>query len=284
MSADDHLQPRLFDPGPTVPSFHTRMANEGNPVPGSFKINEGWQNSAHRSFAAKADTGNTTDESHLPMFMSARQIMDKYQPLDADRQGVEDYRDNTATGRSRLTGGGTNWERRTWTGTPRHGYRQHTPATDRRYSRSETVETDEQLWDRKYDEASLSRDEYEAEVHGKWASPRYDRPGGGETRASGTWRSKWATDTDTPRKTQTYEPFDPAGEGGASIMESVLKEGVKAPVSLSTTQFGSQGLPQIVGGHHRLAVMGREKPDTLLPVSHHEDIHSAQRNPNWKYT
>lgn len=219
------------------------------------------------------------------MFMSARDIMDKYQPLDADRQtSGDDERANATTGRSRLTGGQSNWERKTWTGSLGHGYRQHTPATDRRYSRTEATETDEQLWDRKYEEASLSRKDYQYEVHGKNASPRYDRPGGGETRRSGTWRSKWATDTDTPRKTQTYEPFDPSEEGGASIRESVLNEGVKAPVSLSTNQFGSQGKPQIVGGHHRLAVMSREKPDSLLPVSHHEDIHSAQRNPNWKYT
>ena len=43
------------------------------------------------------------------------------------------------------------------------------------------------------------------------------------------------------------------------------------PVHLGT-QFGSQGKPQIVGGHHRIAAALETRPDDLIPVVHHEDI------------
>lgn len=278
-------QQRLFDPGPedTTPSFYRRMNREMNPIPGSFKPMSGWPNVAHERFATKADSGNTTDESHLPMFMSAREIMDKYQANSGDLQDSEDERYGEATGREVRTDGGWNFERRSWEGSPSKGFQQRTPNPDRRYMRGEKKETHEQLWNRKYEEATLDRDDYEEEVHSREASKRYDRPGGGETRASGTWRSTWAQDTDNPRRTNSYVPFEQVWNGGESIRDSVLRVGVKSPISLGR-QFGDQGKPMIAGGHHRLAVMARERPDTLMPVSHHQDIDEAQSNPHWRYT
>lgn len=280
-------QQRLFDPGPedTTPSFYRRMNRELNPIEGAFKPMSGWPNAAHERFAGKADSGNTTNENHLPMFMSAREIQDKYQPLDGDRQDANDYREGSATGRSYLTGGVVqNYPRREFNSAGGFGTVQN---TDRNYTRSSREESDDELWDRKYGEATMDRDDYMEEVRGAPGSARYDRPGGGETRASGTWRDTWkgpSRTDNTPHKTQTYEPFEQVYGGGESIRDAVIREGVKSPLSLGR-QFGSMGKPMIAGGHHRIAVMARERPDELMPVMHHESVRAAQqRSPYWKYT
>lgn len=44
------------------------------------------------------------------------------------------------------------------------------------------------------------------------------------------------------------------------LAQGIIEHGVKKPVSLGQA-VGSEGKPQIVGGHHRLAVMREESPD-----------------------
>lgn len=63
--------------------------------------------------------------------------------------------------------------------------------------------------------------------------------------------------------------------GAGTLHESVLKEGVHTPIILSTEDIGSRGRNQILGGHHRMAVMGMHKPDTLMPVEHFKTYDEA---------
>lgn len=244
------------------------------------------------------------------MFMSAREITDKYQPLDGDRQeswdNGSDERAGEWTQRSQRTDGKTNDRARRWKGgkegygskgtdNPRFTGRNTTggsPTYKRPESDNDSLETDDQLYARKYDEAQMSPEEYSEHHHGRELTPKYERPGGGETKREGTYRETWRgqSQTDNPRKSETYEPFEPIWGGGESVRDSVVREGVHAPLSLGR-QFGSQGKPQIVGGHHRLAVMKEEKPDDLIPVLHFKSISDAQSKtlPNgqpspWKYT
>jgi hypothetical protein len=125
----------------------------------------------------------------LPMFMSAREIMDRYQPLDGDRDAVLGETD-------------------------------------------ERLEDDGELYARKYDEAE-----------------------------------------------NTYPDWD------VSLKDSILQHGVKNPVSLQADDYhvGSQDKPEILGGHHRVAVMGEHKPDTLMPVEHFESQWQAQSSLRDRY-
>ena len=58
------------------------------------------------------------------------------------------------------------------------------------------------------------------------------------------------------------------------LHRSVLKDGVKHPVAL---QAGGAD-PLIMGGHHRIEVMSRNRPDALMPVEHFEDFWDAQKS------
>lgn len=58
------------------------------------------------------------------------------------------------------------------------------------------------------------------------------------------------------------------------LAQGIIEHGVKKPVSLGQA-VGSEGKPQIVGGHHRLAVMREESPDELMPVLHYRDLSQA---------
>jgi hypothetical protein len=128
----------------------------------------------------------------LPMFMSAREIRDQYQALDADRDEVIGETDE-------------------WT------------------------EDDDELFNRKYDEAENN--------------------------------------------------VDHAAGDSRSLRDALLQDGVKNPISLQADQeqTGSHWKPEILGGHHRVAVMSEHKPDVLMPVEHFEDINDAQRSLGKRY-
>jgi hypothetical protein len=128
----------------------------------------------------------------LPMFMTAREIRNQYQPLDGDRDDV--YRHGEYTGRR---------------------------------------ENEEELFDRKYDEAENS----------------------------------------------TYD------DEGQTLKESILTHGVKNPVSLQADMefTGSDSKPEILGGHHRVAVMHEHRRDDLMPVEHFDNIYLAQRSLGERY-
>jgi hypothetical protein len=73
--------------------------------------------------------------------------------------------------------------------------------------------------------------------------------------------------------------------GGPSLTEQIQSEGVRNPVSLQVdlNKTGSRGKPEILGGHHRVAVMEAHKPDTLMPVEHFDNSWNAGVSLGKKY-
>jgi hypothetical protein len=78
-------------------------------------------------------------------------------------------------------------------------------------------------------------------------------------------------DTDDELFERKYEdaglssPFAPS-----SLKDSLLQHGVEKPILLQAdhNRTGWHGKPEIINGHHRVAVMGVHRPDDLLPVEH----------------
>lgn len=69
-----------------------------------------------------------------------------------------------------------------------------------------------------------------------------------------------------------------------SLRDAIVDDGVKNPVSLQVPDLtGSMGKPQILGGHHRVAVMEAEKPHALMPVEHFRGTQEARRSLGRKY-
>ena len=75
---------------------------------------------------------------------------------------------------------------------------------------------------------------------------------------------------------QQYGPhgqYGPPAASGQSLLASVARDGVRAPVHL-----GADG--QVYGGHHRLAAAAAVDPNQPVPVMLHSGtVHQAQRLP-----
>jgi len=200
MAAHDHLHPQLF-------SGYGRPESPAQPAAAPTR---------------QAGPG----PGQLPMFMSARDIQHQYQPLDADRLGgYEDEHANPHTTWS--SSGGNNPTQRNWRGETRRSQ-----GGSKMHDRYPALESDQELWNRKAEEA-----------------------------------------------------------GDYGLHEDIMEHGVQKPVSLGQ-QFGNSGKPQVVGGHHRIAVMGEESPDELMPVLHFKSFGDARMQGanaekgrgGWKYT
>ena len=65
-----------------------------------------------------------------------------------------------------------------------------------------------------------------------------------------------------------------------TLDKQVLREGVKRPVALEVVDPWWHGdkKPEIMGGHHRIEIMARHKPDALMPVEHVSDFKDARRS------
>jgi hypothetical protein len=203
MSADDHLHPQLFS-GFGRP-VNRPAAVEREQQPWGRDVSIGPPKPRSETPMPNARLGPT---EQLPMFMSAREIKEQYQPLDADRYGATGTNART----TRSSGGGEYATARTW----QEHHTRRTTGGSKLYLAGEGIESDEQLWERKAEEA----DDY-------------------------------------------------------GLANDIREEGVQKPVSLGR-QFGEMGKPQVVGGHHRIAVMGEEAPDELMPVLHYESFHHAR--------
>jgi hypothetical protein len=81
-----------------------------------------------------------------------------------------------------------------------------------------------------------------------------------------------------------------------TLRDAIVQDGVKNPISLQVppekkpSRFelpnpgtGSHGKPQILGGHHRVAVMDQDRPNDLMPVMHFEDSLQARESLGHKY-
>ena len=73
--------------------------------------------------------------------------------------------------------------------------------------------------------------------------------------------------------------------GGDYLAAHVRKHGVTHAISLQDdpTIVGSLGKPQILGGHHRVAVMHADRPDELMPVAHFRDVSEAMQALKGRY-
>lgn len=65
-----------------------------------------------------------------------------------------------------------------------------------------------------------------------------------------------------------------------TLDKQVLREGVKRPVALEVVDpwWNGNKKPEIMGGHHRIEVMSRHRPDALMPVEHVSDFAEARRS------
>ena len=81
------------------------------------------------------------------------------------------------------------------------------------------------------------------------------------------WNRK-AREADQPAHSESLEP---------TLGQGIRERGVEQPIALGT-QFGKSNKPQVIGGHHRIGLMGKIAPDTLLPVIHHESFGAAMRS------
>jgi hypothetical protein len=275
------------------------------------------------------------EPEQLGMFMTPREIHERWQPLDADRKDVEDYDGGTwegtrspkswDTGNTQPEGSDINFvssntydrvQRRypgVHSGPGRGPYgdtgtirRTRGGGKVRLYDRGsgESVpESDDELWDRKLEEASTwgrtgQHGEYglpdPANAHGD--QPRRPPPPSitdigamvDRLRAEGHGDNT----VDSAVNGLLDRPGAPRFNGftaniaaqqarhdshnSETLYDSIEREGVKAPIHLGR-EIGSMGLPQIVGGHHRMAAATEADPDRLVPVMHHETIEGAQR-------
>ena len=59
------------------------------------------------------------------------------------------------------------------------------------------------------------------------------------------------------------------GDGQGTHADHILRHGVSEPIALEYSPTGGRRRPQVIDGHHRIAVMHEERPHDLMPVEHH---------------
>lgn len=132
-----------------------------------------------------------------------------------------------------------------------------------------TPQDDRAVLNRKYEEA----DEYHA---AGTAGDKDYRPGV----SSGQVRFE--------REGFGFDKWDFTGvEDAPTLAESIRQNGVEKPLHLEAPKWGAKyegtkGKPQILGGHHRYAVMKKEKPGDLMPVTFHENLYDAQDSKDYR--
>jgi hypothetical protein len=114
-------------------------------------------------------------------------------------------------------------------------------------------ENDSELWSRKLSEAKQTGIE-------RYGKDRFARDSGG------AWRS--LAGPELARK----------GIRPESSIESVSKAkgAPQGAVSVETKTMGTDRKPQILGGHHRIALAAEQFKNHLFPVKHHDSLEQAQ--------
>lgn len=221
------------------------------------------------------------NSGQLAMFMTPGEIHERYQPLDADRLGSESEHYTTRTPHSETRGHGHMTPSVQGTGQEKYYFRHRGSERGVTISRIRP-ESDEELWGRKYEESQMSPEERYQE-HGVSFQQKYIGSAGQTTARSGAYHrtQRW---TEAGARSshftshETYQPYETHPEGGPSLAEHMTKHGMPGLISLGSPEgsMGSMGKPQIVGGHHRLAVATRHMSDQFLPVMHFQDIKEAR--------
>ena len=72
---------------------------------------------------------------------------------------------------------------------------------------------------------------------------------------------------------------------GDYLADHIAEHGVENPVSLQADPLntGSFDKPEILGGHHRIAVMETSRPDDLMPVEHYHSVGEARKSKGVHY-
>lgn len=107
----------------------------------------------------------------------------------------------------------------------------------------------------------------------------------------GGWRNEHPDET-WERKAAEAEERGPLGARQSplthmgSLASHIEQHGVTHPVTLEDPEIASirtkhngdpkDKRPYVLGGHHRVAVMGEVHPDTLIPVQHSHDVLEAK--------
>jgi hypothetical protein len=203
------------------------------------------------------------------MFMTPREIMHKYQPLDADLYGAGTMGMSGQPSSGTPTSTARTYGPNNTPGNVRHGqvrWGQDTGGTYQATTHGTKFrsrgETHEEMMGRKLEES------------------QYENMVGRRTKV-GT--SFYGSDTNVPPPHERMS-LGSAGEE-ESLYESIAKHGAQAPLSLGTAgSHGMAGKREIVGGHHRLAAQFDINPDTPMPVVHYRDIYHARSDPTRKYT
>lgn len=140
------------------------------------------------------------------------------------------------------------------------------------------TETKRQFWQRKADEASMSKAAYDAANEGMSVrdlkppeldvdklGERSDYPYQRTGESTGSWEKReqpWWEERAASNAARFNQYLD-----APSLKQSIAKEGVQSPVHLGTTKRGKK---TVIGGHHRIAAANEVNPDMLVPVLHHE--------------
>jgi hypothetical protein len=276
-------QERTSDPSPTADStkYHLKGGREANP---EHFLNKPYQ---------------------IPAFMTPREILGKYQVLEGDRDehwgdgstgyGSGDYDDSRAgqaTHRSERTDYVANETNNYKVRTGDPGYRRPKIEKESGYR----METDDEVWQRKYDEA------FDRPVNGQhgWDDARYRNRAGdsttspvsyvrhsaGSPKSNYTTGGTWHTGSSAPPATSSFERThynEEIDEDDETLGDSIVASGVKSPVRLGET-LGQHDMPEVVGGHHRLAVAQFHAPDKLVPVLHYTSLGAAKSDRFYPYT
>jgi len=235
---------------------------------------------------------SVTGGEQLKMFMTPKEITDKYQPLDGDRmeKDAHGYYENVRGGmgytagtfRSHNTQGDPNYTRSGFSKPPRER------DTTSPYKYNPGEETDKELWSRKLEESKMTKADY-MHAMGGTEQVRDMEPGytdaadhvayhGGypeyKTGGTNTYEAAQAS-FDNRVEDEHQGRMDEYYSGTNTLHSNIKSEGVKKAVHLSQ-QRGMQGKPQIVGGHHRIAASMDIDSDSLIPVIHHRDFKDAR--------
>lgn len=311
MAASDSLNQHLFDPGPrqATPSAAEVSSGHGfgqrslfSPAPYARQANPA-------NVTPAEEPGGFLDKHYqLPMFMTPREIHEKYEPLTGDR--LDSWTEGGGTGFGSgnyddpRAGEATNRSQRTdWVDNVTNHYQVR--SSDSKYRRPKNPmdsggdyrpENDEELWSRKYEEAEdRPASGHDAtsrylNVEGKSTSAYYDmiHHSAGEQHTNYSSGGQWHTGSSAPLAKSSfykthYNQQIENPEADMTLAESIAEGGVKSPIRLGETT-GIHGKPEIVGGHHRLAVASVHAPDQFMPVLHYNSIRDAKSDPVYKYS
>lgn len=264
--------------GGGVPNNHWSAAAQRNksarpgaqlelPIPGDVLSTRSTTAPPEKTPDQKLRAGAHPIDSHhggtYPMFMTGPEIRHQFQALDGDRYDEPDYQDSWRpdglTIRGTRTAPNAHWygvnktaydsydgEKRL--GVTRQLFHTGQQVPSLRAPLSKLPETDEDLYQRKYDEADHDEDAW----HEDYDMPM---PGRGLVEALGEHGYDWNHPVHLADGTGRGDNYS----GGP----------------------GTFGKYQVLGGHHRIAVMSEDHPRQFLPVQWHPTFPDARESPNY---